>query len=90
MDMPASLSLIKCHSTLTLVHIGPMHDNIDTSLFSEVRHFPAIQNPATLSEEQRAVVTNQNWQIAYFPDVGMDAETIYLVSQRIAPIQIVG
>lgn len=75
---------------LTLVHIGAMHDEIDTRLFSEVRNFPTLFNPRTLSEEQRAAVTNQNWEIAYFPDVGMDPETVYLASQRIAPIQIVG
>jgi len=81
---------LKDKYTLTLVHIGPMHEQVDTRLFSEVRNFPSLQNPGTLSKEQRAAVTNQNWKIVYFPDVGMDAETIYLVSQRIAPIQIVG
>lgn len=75
---------------LTLVNIGPLHDQVDTRLFSEVRIFPRLGDPRSLSEEQRAAVTNQDWQIAFFPDVGMDAETIYLASQRIAPIQIVG
>ncbi len=81
---------LKDKYTLTLVHIGPMNEHVDTSLFSEIRHFPYLQNPGVLSEEQRAAVTDQNWQIAYFPDVGMDSETIYLASQRIAPVQIVG
>lgn len=81
---------LKDKYTLTLVHIGPMHDDVDTGLFSEVRLFPYIQDPATLSEEQRAAVTDQNWGTVYFPDVGMDAETIYLASQRLAPVQIVG
>ncbi|MHB8743208.1 MAG: hypothetical protein ACYC9L_08770 [Sulfuricaulis sp.] len=77
---------------LTLVNMGtgPLNEQIDTSLFSEVRYFPPLKDPRALSEEQRAAVTSQDWQIAYFPDVGMDAETIYLVSQRLAPIQIVG
>ena len=81
---------LKGKYTLTLVHTGPIDERVDTSLFSEVRHFPTLRNPKDLSKEQRSAVANQNWQFVYFPDVGMDPETIYLASQRIAPIQIVG
>lgn len=74
---------------LTLVHLGKINPTIDTSLFSSVRVFPRLRDVRELNAEQRAVILDQDWTVAFFPDVGMDVETIYLGNCRLAPIQVV-
>ncbi len=75
---------------LTLVHLGKMNPAIDTSMFSSIRTFPRLQNVRQLNAEQRAAVLDQDWTVAYFPDVGMDVESIYLGNCRLAPVQVMG
>ena len=75
---------------LTLVHLGKMNPTIDTSLFFSVRVFPRISDVRLLNAEQRSAILDQDWTVAFFPDVGMDVETIYLGNCRLAPIQVAG
>jgi len=69
---------------LTLIHLGRPRDDLDRSLFREVRQF-TMGNPIDLS-----VLTPNDWAMAYFPDIGMNIESIFLSNLRIAPIQICG
>ncbi len=69
---------------LTLVHLGKDNPDLDTSLFKEVRRF-RMGSPLDLS-----ALTPNDWAIAYFPDIGMNIESIFLSNLRLAPIQICG
>jgi hypothetical protein len=69
---------------LTLVHLGPERGDLDTTLFREVRRFQ-MNLPAELKS-----VTPNDWGIVYFPDIGMNIESIFLSNLRLAPIQICG
>jgi hypothetical protein len=69
---------------LTLVHLGPERPDLDTSLFKELRRFQ-LSPPVDLS-----MLTPNDWGIAYYPDIGMNIESIFLSNLRIAPIQICG
>lgn len=75
---------------LTLVHLGEVSAAVDTSIFSSVRTFPPLRNARQISHEQRSIIQDQDWMVAYFPDIGMDAETIFLGNCRLAPIQVMG
>jgi len=75
---------------LTLVNLARPDANIETGLFDSVVNFPALRNVGRLSAEQRQVIEDQDWGMVYYPDIGMDVETVYLANQRLAPIQIMG
>jgi hypothetical protein len=69
---------------LTLVHLGEARADLDTSLFKEVRSF-RLGDPTDFSG-----LTPNDWSIAYFPDIGMNIESILLANMRLAPVQICG
>ncbi len=75
---------------LTLVNLARPDTNIETGLFDSVVNFPALRNVGRMSGEQRQIVEDQDWGVVYYPDIGMDVETVYLANQRLAPIQIMG
>lgn len=68
---------------LTFYQLGGFGLTIDKSLFDEVRHVPDSGGKIDIS----AVVEN-DFQVAYFPDVGMSPHSIMLSNMRLAPIQI--
>jgi len=70
---------------LTLVHLGPEHRDLDTSPFAEVRHVE--MTPGQLDCTQ---IEQNDFQVAFFPDIGMMAESIWLSNMRLAPIQATG
>jgi hypothetical protein len=69
---------------LTLLHLGPDRSDLDTSLFKEVRRFQ-LGSPTNFSP-----LTPNDWGVAYYPDIGMNIESIFLSNLRLAPIQICG
>jgi len=73
------------HYRLTLVHLGDGHPMLDTSLFSEVIHVRFEGDRFDLSR-----LVGNSFQLAYYPDVGMLPESIWLADLRIAPIQVMG
>jgi len=75
---------------LTLVNLARPDADIETGLFDSVVNFPALRNVGRLSAEQRQIVEGQDWGLVYYPDIGMDVETVYLANQRLAPVQIMG
>jgi len=68
---------------LTFFQLGDFGLKIDESLFDEVRH---ITNPGG-SIDVGPVLEN-DFQVVYFPDVGMSPQSILLANMRLAPIQI--
>jgi hypothetical protein len=78
------LEALKEDYELTLVHLGSGREAVDRGMFKEVRHV-AIDGTGRL--DLSAIVKNE-FMVAYYPDVGMLPESIYLSNLRIAPIQI--
>jgi hypothetical protein len=70
---------------LTLVHLGPARNDLDTSPFAEVRRVE--MTPGQLDCTQ---IEQNDFQLAFFPDIGMMAESIWLSNMRLAPIQATG
>lgn len=70
---------------LTLINLGRPNDNLDTSIFKDVKH--VCFEGKTLNIGQ---IKENEFGLAYFPDIGMVLESIYLANMRIAPIQAAG
>lgn len=70
---------------LTLVNLGKPSNSLDTSIFKEVKHVQISSNGLNL-----ASIKENDFIFAYFPDIGMTLESIYLANMRIAPIQAAG
>ena len=68
---------------LVLVHLGRPRSDLDTRLFSEVRHYDASRDASDLS-----AVDPNDFAMAYFPDIGMSIESVILANIRLAPIQV--
>lgn len=68
---------------LTLVWLGPPAPEMETSLFQEVKHVGLADGCLHLEE-----IARNDFEVAYFPDVGLTAESVILANLRIAPIQI--
>ncbi len=71
---------------LTLIHLGPDNPRIDTSIFKEVKEVKLKGNNLQIPDD---VKTNE-FAFAYFTDIGMMQESIYLANMRLAPIQAAG
>jgi hypothetical protein len=81
-QQPFIEALAKDHE-LVLVHLGHDRNDLDTSLFKEVRRYDASKNADDLS-----ALDPNDFAMAYFPDIGMSIESIILANMRIAPIQV--
>jgi predicted O-linked N-acetylglucosamine transferase (SPINDLY family) len=79
---PFLQALAKDHE-LVLIHLGRPRDDLDTSVFSEVRYYNASQRADDVS-----AFDPNDFAMAYFPDIGMSIESIILANMRIAPIQV--
>ena len=76
------LEALSADYEMHLIHLGPERANLDTGLFASVAHY-RIQR----ADDYSAFSPN-DFDIAYFPDIGMNIESIVLANLRIAPIQI--
>lgn len=70
---------------LTLVHLGEPRDDLDTEYFKEVTYVYTINNFLNIDS-----IRENSFMLAYYPDIGMSQESIFLSNLRIAPIQICG
>ena len=70
---------------LTLINIGKPNENLETSIFKEVKHVNLAGNALHIDP-----IKENEFGFAYFPDIGMVLESIYLANMRIAPIQAAG
>jgi hypothetical protein len=70
---------------LTLIHVGfRKPENMMTEIFDEV-HDLQFDKDGVLPTDQ---IEDNDFQLAYFPDVGMNDESIWLSNIRWAPIQV--
>jgi hypothetical protein len=81
-QFPFIEALAKDHD-LVLIKLGRERNDIDESLFSEVRSYNASANASDI-----AAIQDNDFAMAYFPDIGMSIESIILANMRIAPIQV--
>lgn len=70
---------------LTLVHLDKISNDLDLAYFKEIRYV-YTSNRALNIDSLRA----NDFMVVYFPDVGMNQESILLSNLRLAPIQICG
>jgi hypothetical protein len=68
---------------LTLICVGPPCPEMDTALFQEVKHVRLIEGRLNLDS-----VADNDFQVAYFTDVGLTPESVILANLRLAPIQV--
>jgi len=68
---------------LTLVTLTEMRKDTDTSLFKDVRHVGIRGNNLNIT-----ALADNDFSLAYYPDVGMHPESVYLANLRISPIQV--
>ncbi|MFM7291619.1 MAG: hypothetical protein ACKO6B_10335 [Planctomycetia bacterium] len=81
-QQPFIEALAKDHE-LVLVHLGHDRNDLDTSLFKEVRRYDAGKDADDLS-----AIDPNDFAMAYFPDIGMSIESIILANMRIAPMMV--
>ena len=70
---------------LTLITYGVDAQRAHTSLFKDVKYVNFMNGKIDISQIQ-----DNDFQFAYFPDIGMLFESIFLANMRIAPIQAAG
>ena len=81
-QQPFIEALAKDHDLL-LVQLGRERNDFDTSLFQEVRHYDASKDASDIK-----AIQDNDFAMAYYPDIGMSIESIILANMRIAPIQV--
>ncbi len=70
---------------LTLIHLGTIRNDLDISLFNRAKYVYFEQGSLNISS-----VLNNDFQMIYYPDVGMSTESILLANLRLALIQTCG
>ncbi len=73
------------HFSVTLVHLGAMVEGIDQAGFGEVLNIHWQEQSMDISE-----LLKHQFDLIFFPDIGMSTESILLSNLRIAPIQVMG
>jgi hypothetical protein len=81
-QFPFLEALAKNHELL-LVKLGRERSDVDESLFTEVRSYSASKDAGDIS-----AIQDNDFAMAYYPDIGMSIESIILANMRIAPIQV--
>lgn len=71
---------------LTLVRLGRRkNDNFELDWFKDIRHIDLVDGAFDLEE-----IRDNDFALAYFPDIGMEPEDKFLCNLRLAPIQAMG
>jgi hypothetical protein len=70
---------------LTLVHLGAARPDLDTSLFRRVLSVQLCGAQLDMNS-----VVQNDFQAAYYPDIGMSPESVWLSNVRLAPVQAMG
>ena len=69
---------------LTLISLGSS-DNAEKDLFTD-----GVKEFSLANVTDRSAFEDNNFELAFFPDIGMNMESIYLANTRIAPVQVCG
>jgi predicted O-linked N-acetylglucosamine transferase (SPINDLY family) len=70
---------------ITLVHLGEKTNDHELSFFKEIKYIDVVDNHLNIES-----IRENNFMVVYYPDVGMNQESIFLSNLRLAPIQICG
>jgi hypothetical protein len=82
---------LKGHYDLTLIHLGyKLPDNLITEGFNTVLRAAFPQEPNDSNIRLPDELLKNDFQLIYFPDIGMTDEDVWLSNVRLAPIQVVG
>lgn len=76
---------LKDNYELTLIQLCGPRDNVDIGPFQRVKYVYFEGNVLNL-----ASIRDNEYAVLFYPDIGMNAESIFLSNLRIAPIQICG
>lgn len=68
---------------LTLVHVGPDRNDLETSIFHEVTSVK-FEGGRLVSK----TLFNNTFGVLFYPDIGMNVESRFLSNLRLAPIQL--
>ena len=72
---------------LTLIHLTDMEENIDKSLFKEIKNIK-IESVGNEFQLDLSQIQNNNFMAVIYPDIGLNSESVFLSNLRIAPIQV--
>ena len=83
------INALKNDYELTLVHLGDYSDlkYIDTTIFKHVKYIPL---DAAVNKTVLEIIDNNDFGLVYYPDTGMNKQSICLSNLRIAPVQVAG
>ncbi len=70
---------------LTFINLGKTEQNLDLRIFSKIIPLNFSNNNIDLS-----VLNKNKFSLIFYPDIGMNPESIYLSNLRIAPLQVMG
>lgn len=76
---------LKSDYDLTLVHLGAVRNNLDIEGFRGMKY--VFFENGSLNIE---AIANNDFQLIFYPDIGMSDESIFLSNLRLAPIQVCG
>ena len=77
------IEALKDDYDLTLIHLGPPKNDLDLSIFKDFKNIELKKNSLDLTP-----ILNNNYALAYYSDIGLNSESVYLSNLRIAPVQI--
>ncbi len=72
---------------LTLIHFGENEDKIEGDLF---KHIKKVTTSSDLKSMDLRQIELNGYKMAFFTDIGMNAESVYLSNVRFAPIMATG
>jgi hypothetical protein len=72
---------------LTLIHSGEHADGVDKHLFKEIK---LVNLDPTFHKLDASAIKSNDFQLAYFPDIGMNYESVCLANLRFAPVLVTG
>jgi len=76
---------------MTLLHTGPFAvPELAKNYFDVVHKIQFQETPQRTYELTTSSILENDFQLAYFPDIGMTDESIWLSNLRLAPIQVTG
>ncbi len=81
------IAALKDKYELTLIHFGENEDKIERSLFKHIKKVSISKDMQSMDLRQ---IELNGFQMAFFTDIGMNAESVYLSNVRFAPIMATG
>ena len=84
-----NIELLMNDYAVDLIHLGKEMRNISINNFKNVKNI-AIRKEKDKLKMDLATIADNDYSLVFYPDIGMNAESIYLSNLRIAPVQVTG